>query len=69
MSADDDPESLKAAVARRVAVTAQCDPRTVQAVYAGGELVSMSRERAHAELVRLGLLPAAPSGAEESGHG
>ncbi len=48
---------LRASEARRLAVLASCDPRTVAVVYQTGEVSSMAAERAAKVLEAEGLIP------------
>ena len=48
---------LRASEARRLAVLASCDPRTVALVYQTGEVASMAAERAARVLEAEGLIP------------
>jgi hypothetical protein len=48
---------LRASEARRIAVKASCDPRTVTLVYQTGEVSSMAAERAARVLEAEGLIP------------
>lgn len=48
-------KTIDEATARRLAVKADCDPRTVRKVLQGDPLKSMSARRAHKVLVEEGL--------------
>ena len=48
---------LRASETRRLAVLADCDPRTVARVYETGEVSNMAAERAARVLVAEGLIP------------
>lgn len=54
---EDARKRLDAATTREVAVEAECDPRTVQVVYAGAEPKSYAAKRARRVLIARGLLP------------
>ena len=51
--------TIDAATARKLAVKADCDPRTIQKVLRGDAVRSMSARRALSVLVEAGLLQAA----------
>jgi hypothetical protein len=48
---------LRASVTRRLAVLAECDPRTIARVYETGEVPNMASERAARVLEAEGLIP------------
>jgi hypothetical protein len=50
-------QKLRASEARRLAVLASCDPRTIARVYETGEVPNMASERAARVLEAEGLLP------------
>jgi hypothetical protein len=51
------PRRLDAATARKIAVEARCDPRTVQRVYAGQQVRGDAGTRAREVLIAKGILP------------
>ena len=59
------PEDLR----RKVAVEADCDPRTVASVFATGVVKNAARRRAYAALVRLRLIEPFAQGAPIGGVG
>ena len=52
------PRKLEASTARKLAVEASCDPRTLQRVFAGEAVRGLAGERALDVLVKHGLLAA-----------
>jgi hypothetical protein len=50
------PRTLDASTARKIAVEASCDPRTVQRAYRGEPVRGLAGERARAALVAHGLI-------------
>ena len=48
---------LRASEARRLAVKAECDPRTIEKVYATGLVPNLASERAARVLEAEGLIP------------